>query len=233
MRVRIYRTLKSFLEYWEEICTMASRDVDYREIVPECWRVKVSDKKDFVGLGSGNLVELKGHWLQKKKDLAGYIEWHLSQVAKLEDEVEEIEEYFKVIRKALGKSEPKPLFSRLRQTGYFSLEDRVVCYVLKDTAKIGDEIWHLHGTIKSGVFVTGRVVQKPFHGESVVVETDEQVFDYQYGNNHRLEYNHNRPEIMHQWEYDYFRAHPDYYRIWAMASSGMAEFDPNMIDALG
>lgn len=128
----------------------------------------------------------------------------------------EISAYVRFIANAMKQSEEKPYFSSHRPMDWFKLGDEVVCFIHDDP----------ENTSKKGFFATGKVVDGFRHGGgcvSVCIEGQTHTDDCCDGC--KFDYGSGRPEVMHKWEYEYLKTHPDYLKVWIRASAYMTDFD--------
>ena len=128
----------------------------------------------------------------------------------------EISEYVRFIAKAMKQAEEKPCLADHRPVDWFELGDEVVCFISKD----------FENALKKGIFVTGKVIDGyRYGGGCVPVCADEQVHTGDYCDGCGINCGLSRPEVMHKWEYEYLKAHPDYLKVWIRASVNLAEFN--------
>ena len=83
----------------------------------------------------------------------------------------------------------------------------MVCYVSP-----GEKVF------KTG-FLTGKIIEGYRHHDGMVsVCMDEKYHTGDYYDSHGFSTFVRRPEVMHKWEFEYFKAHPDYLVIWCNKS---------------
>ncbi|MCL1929637.1 hypothetical protein FWF93_00625 [Candidatus Saccharibacteria bacterium] len=106
-------------------------------------------------------------------------------------------------------AEKKPALSSERPYDWFNLGDKVMCFVNFDGI-----------TCEPG-FVSGKVVNGyRHHNGRVSVIADEKVHsnaDNKDGCG--LVYGMSRPEVLHEWEYEYLKTHPEFLEVWLRAAS--------------
>ena len=59
----------------------------------------------------------------------------------------------------------------------------------------------------------------------VSVCADEKIHDGDYCDGCGLGYGLSRPEVLHKWEYEYLKSHPDYLKVWIRASADLSKFN--------
>jgi len=151
------------------------------------------------------------------------------------------------------QAERKPPLADHRPYDWFNIDDPVICYIGGwERARLRDVIsqylpesvvkWlHALGwlgeprrvTFKE--WATARVVDGYRHHDGCVsVRYDERVHSGPYLEGHGGGYGMSRPEVLHVWEYNYLREHPDFAEVWmANTPSRLRDFDPDqMLDAL-
>ena len=152
-----------------------------------------------------------------------------SCLAKVKADLEEfarekaiIDKNMEIVDDAITQAERKPCFAGWRQSAWFQGEDdEVVCFVSKSTPD----------AIKTGIFVTGPIVDSYF-GESVTVCTDKQVrTDKDALRGYGLDFGLKRPEVMQRWEYEYLKTHPEFRRMWIKENVGLDKWDPDEMNA--
>lgn len=117
-----------------------------------------------------------------------------------------IDEYIKLITDAMKQAEEKPVFADFRSLDYFKIGDEVVYYIANGRQDV----------IKKGVFVTGKIVDGLDHGHGrIYVCTDEQIRARSNKDDGRVvNLDLWRPEVVHKWEYEYLKTHPDFLEVW-------------------
>ncbi len=144
------------------------------------------------------------------------VEYLKTKLAGLVAKKAEISEYVRFIAKAMKQAEEKPYLAGHRPSDWFELGDEVVCFIPKD----------FETALKKGIFVTGKVIYGYRHGDGCVsVCADEQVHTDDYCDGCGLGYGLSRPEVMHKWEYEYLKTHPDYLKVWVRASADLTKFN--------
>ena len=137
------------------------------------------------------------------------VEYLKTKLVGLVAEKAEIGEYIRFIAEAMKRAEEKPYFADHRPADWFELGDEVVCFISKD----------FENALQTGIFVTGKVIHGYRRGDGwVSVCADEQVHTGDYCDGCGLGCGLNRPEVMHKWEYEYLKTHPDYLKVWIRAS---------------
>ena len=151
------------------------------------------------------------------------VEYLKTKLAGLVAKKAEISEYVRFIAKAMKQAEEKPYLAGHRPADWFELGDEVVCFISKD----------FENALKKGIFVTGKVIDGYRHGDGCVsVCADEQVHTGGYCDGCGLGYGLSRPEVMHKWEYEYLKTHPDYLKVWIRESADLTKFNSGeMIEA--
>lgn len=137
-----------------------------------------------------------------------------SEIAEFSKKKEVIDSYLEYLTEAITKAEEKPCLVDCRPLDWFKVGDRVACFVPKD-----------FGYAKQNIMMLGRVIESSRHGERIVVYADEEVEPGGYRSGHGLYYGDGRPEIMHEWEYIYFKNHPDFFKTYAEAIGSISDFD--------
>ena len=139
-----------------------------------------------------------------------------SKLAWLVEKKAEISESARFIADTMKKAEEKPYLAGHRPADWFELGDEVVCFVSND----------FENALKKGVFVTSKVIDGYRHGNGrVSVCADEKVHSGDYCDGCGLSCGLSRPEILHKWEYEYLKSHPDYLKVWIRASADSSRFD--------
>ncbi len=144
------------------------------------------------------------------------VEYLKSKLAGLVEKKAEISESVRFVANTMKKAEEKPYLAGHRPPDWFKLGDEVVCFISDG----------FEDALKKGVFVTGKVIYGYRHGDGCVsVCADEKIHDGDYCDGCRLGYDFSSPEVLHKWEYEYLKSHPDYLEVWIRASADLSEFN--------
>jgi len=123
------------------------------------------------------------------------------------------------------RAEKKPAMPAHRPYDWFNVGDPVVCYIGGWKERIVPD-----------KFVTAKVINGyRHHNGCVSVCYDERVHSGEYLEGHGGGYGVSRPEVMHQWEFEYLLRHPGFASLWLMkgTSKHLEEFDAEQfLDAL-
>jgi len=151
------------------------------------------------------------------------------------------------------QAERKPALADHRPHDWFNVGDPVVCYIGGwERARLRDVIsqylpesvvnWLRKcgwlGDAKRVAFkewATAKVIDGYRHHDGCVsVRYDERTHSGPYLGGHGGGYGMSRPEVMHAWEYDYLREHPDFAKVWmANTPSHLEGFEhEQMLEAL-
>ncbi|MBR2709382.1 hypothetical protein IKE98_03595 [Candidatus Saccharibacteria bacterium] len=140
-----------------------------------------------------------------------------TRLAELKERKAEIGEMISLIMDLKESAEKKPYLAGHRNAGWFEVGEDVICFVSNN----------FQGALKKGIFVTGKVIDGYRHGDRCIsVRTDEKVHNGSFLEGHGLGFGLCRPEVLHEWEYNYLKTHPEYLKVWLRASAGLSEFDP-------
>ena len=138
------------------------------------------------------------------------VEYLKSKLAGLVEKKAEISESVRFIADTMKKA------AGHRPPDWFELGDEVVCFISDD----------FENALKKGVFVTGKVIDGYRHGDGCVsVCADEKIHDGDSCDGCGLGYGLSRPEVLHKWEYEYLKSHPDYLKVWIRASADLSKFN--------
>lgn len=144
------------------------------------------------------------------------VEYLKSKLAGLVEKKDEISESVRFIANVMKQVEEKPYLAGHRPADWFELGDEVVCFISDD----------FENAFKKGIFVTGKVINGYRHGDGCVsVCADKKVHDGDYCDGCGLSYGLSRPEVLHKWEYEYLKSHPDYLKVWIRASADLSKFN--------
>lgn len=117
--------------------------------------------------------------------------------------------YASYLAKVMRKAEEKPYFASLRPRDWFNVGDRVVFF-----NSVFDDA--LSDTVET--FVSGKVIKGyRYRNDDVSVCADEPFFVGDCGGYDRV-FEYLSPKVLHSWEFDYLKTHPDYLRLWARYS---------------
>lgn len=98
------------------------------------------------------------------------------------------------------RADKKPALPDYRPHDWFNVDDSVVCFIGQ---------WP--DRILKGDFATAKVIEGYRHHDGCVsVCYDERAHEGEYLDGHGGGYGMSRPEVMHQWEYEYILAHPSF-----------------------
>ena len=186
----------------------------YAELVPKHWpEIKVATMEDVLYFGKKNLDFAGRHW-RAGNELAKSTEcFMLSKVA-----------------------EDKPPFVGSRGLDWFEIDDEVRCLIDGDymPGKITDGLDHHSG------FVSVKLNEKvDSHSSDYYYDGYAPIISKKSNSNERLGHSRNGRdficsilalEIIKKWEYNYFKTHPKYLKIWTKcANSSLLQSDPTKI----
>jgi hypothetical protein len=124
----------------------------------------------------------------------------------------------KKLLKLEEEAEKKPAMPGARPHDWYNINDSVVCYVGEWEEILTDE-----------QFSTAKVISGYRHHDGCVsVCFDKKIHNGDYLDGHGSGYGMSRPEVMHQWEYEYMLTHLDFAKLWAMkgTSGSLEKFNP-------
>jgi len=126
-----------------------------------------------------------------------------------------------ILERALGEADEKPALPDRRPHDWFDIGDPVVCYI---GAWEGNK-----KLVKHDIAVAAVIDGYRHHDGCVSVCYDEKIHDGDYLDGRGGGYGMSRPEVMHQWEFEYLREHPDFARLWLLEGTGthMEGMDPH------
>ena len=137
----------------------------------------------------------------------GYLK---ARKAKLLSRKQQAAAYASYLAHVMKKAEDKPYFASHRPCEWFNLNDPVMFYVFSFEGVLPD---------KAKTFVSGKVINGYRHHDGCVsVCADEPFHNGEYCDGCGSGFGMSRPEVLHSWEYDYLKAHPDYLKIWLRCS---------------
>jgi len=204
-------------------------------IVPSHWNVTIKTEKDIIFLGSLMIRLLIQTWRRTGKTLSSRIKpvdrrirsIHNRRIraAKRERMIHllildksAVDAKIRLLVALEKRAEKKPFFPGLRSSEWFHLEDSVVCYIRNVTERI-----------LTNDFVAAQVINGYMHHEGrVSVQFDARVHHEQWLDGRGFRFGVSRPEIMHEWEFEYLLTHPDFAALWAnegASSSSLEAYD--------
>lgn len=126
--------------------------------------------------------------------------------------------YASYLAQIMSKAEEKPYFASHRPHNWFNLDDRVMFFTSSFEGVFPD---------KAKVFVPGAVINGYRHHDGCVsVCADVPFHSGEYCDGCGFGFGTSRPEVLHCWEYEYLKAHPDYLKVWVRCSKAeLREFD--------
>lgn len=117
----------------------------------------------------------------------------------------------------IKNADEKPFLAEYRPSEWFNVGDEVVCFVDFD------------GAIMQG-FVSAKVTSGYRHYDGCVsVIAEERIHDNpDYYGGCGLWFGTSRPEVLHKWEYEYLRTHPEFLEVWlrAVSSDSLRSLSP-------
>ena len=132
-------------------------------------------------------------------------------IAKTEAAILATQEKIDLLKRLSEKAEKKPALPDHRPCTWFNIDDPIVCFVGKWKEKINQSL----------LFAKGKVIMGYRHHDGCVsVCFDEKVHAGEYLDGHGGGYGMSRPEIMHEWEFEYLLKHPDFAEVWAGMGAG-------------
>ncbi len=207
--------------------------INTQELIP--WSdIHAPTREDLVFLGCFNLERIKQYWQREEREVASHIMTVQSEIEKITKEGPErknlkselnmlnqkkvgVRKSVRYISNTMKRAEEKPCFASHRPGDWFEIGDKVVCFISKN----------LDYALKKSVFITGKVVDGYRHRNGCVsVYADEKIHTDSYCNGHGLSFGISRPEVMHEWEYEYLKTHPEYLSVWIKASADSYNFSP-------
>lgn len=121
-------------------------------------------------------------------------------------------------------AEKKPALPDQRPHDWFNVNDEIACFVGNWDDRIYKDVWAF-----------AKVIYGYRHQDGCVsVRYNEKIHNGPYLEGHGGGYGMSRPEVMHMWEFNYLRQHPDFAKLWVRATNGHLEgYDPDlMLEAL-
>lgn len=109
------------------------------------------------------------------------------------------------LTEAMKKAEEKPYFTSLRPYKHFSVGDPVMFYTSN---------FDCITPSKTYTFISGRVVGTEWQDNIIEVCADEPVHDGEWYDGCSITFGRTSHAILHTWEYDYLKSHPDYLKVW-------------------
>lgn len=193
----------------KEIYVMAnqSSNIIPQDLIPESWfGIHASTEADLIFTGSKNLERLKQYWQreqQLKRSKASRTTYQRRATS-----------HVRYLTKIMRKAEEKPYFASYRPYDLFNIDDRVMLFA-PDLPIV------LPHKVKT--FTPGRIIDGFFyHKGGVTVLLDEPVATIKTPSNPRsgrvIFIEIARPEVLHGWEFNYLKSHPDYLKIWTHSS---------------
>lgn len=126
--------------------------------------------------------------------------------------------YADYLEQVMTQAEEKPYFASHRPHDWFNLDERVTFFTSDFEGVLPD---------KAKTFVPGKVINGYRHHDGGVSAcADEPYHTGEYCNGCGSSFGTARPEILHDWEFDYLKSHPDYLKVWLRCSKAeLNEFD--------
>lgn len=118
----------------------------------------------------------------------------------------------------MNKAEEKPYFASHRPHDWFNLNDDVMFFVSDFDGTLSD---------KKKTFISGKVINGYRHHDGCVsVCSDEPYHTGEYCDGCGGGFGTSRPEVLHDWEFEYLKSHPDYLKVWVRCSKAdLNKFD--------
>jgi hypothetical protein len=117
----------------------------------------------------------------------------------------DVDRMIKELLKLEKRAEKKPALPDHRPHDWFNIDDLVICFVGK---------WE--DCLLDTPFTTAKVIMGYRHHDGCVsVCYDKKVHSGEYLEGHGGGYGMARPEVMHEWEFEYLLEHPDFASLWS------------------
>lgn len=138
--------------------------------------------------------------------------------AKLVAQKQQAASYARYLTRTMKQAEEKPYFAYHRPHDWFNIDDRVMFFT-------SDFDGVFPG--KANIFVPGKVINGYRHHDGGVSAcADEPYHSGDYLEGRGSSFGTARPEILHVWEYEYLKTHPDFLKVWVRCSKAeLNEFD--------
>lgn len=118
--------------------------------------------------------------------------------------------YASYLAQVMSKAEEKPYFASHRPHDWFNLDDCVMFFTSEFDGILPDKV---------KTFVPGKVINGYRHHDGCVsVCSDEPFHTGEYCNGCGSGFGASRPEVLHDWEFEYLKSHPDYLKVWIRCS---------------
>ncbi len=146
------------------------------------------------------------------------VEYLKARKAKLVARKQRAGAYAGYLAQVMRKAEEKPCFASQRPYNWFNLDDQVMFFVCDSDGAIPSKL----GTFVPGIVINGY----RYHYNRVSVRSDEPFHTSEYCDGCGSYYGAARPEVLHVWEYEYLKSHPDYLKAWVhCAKADLYDFD--------
>lgn len=118
--------------------------------------------------------------------------------------------YASYLAEVMAKADDKPYFACHRPYDWFNIDDPVMFFTSEFDTVLPN---------KANLFVSGKVINGYRHHDGCVsVCADEPFHSGEYCNGCGSGFGMSRPEVLHVWEYEYLKTHPDYLKVWLRCS---------------
>lgn len=146
------------------------------------------------------------------------VEYLKARKAKLVAQKQQAASYACYLTRIMSKAEEKPYFASHRPYDWFNIDDRVMFFTSDFDGVLPE---------KAKTFVPGKVINGYRHHDGCVSAcADEPYHTGDYCEGCGAGFGMSRPEILHDWEFEYLRSHPDYLKVWVRCSKAdLNEFD--------
>lgn len=165
------------------------------DIIPKYWDLTTSNVEELIFLGKFTIHEMNRFWRKTRNSLS---------LKAREEEKQQIKDKIKFLDDIEKQAEKKPLIPCFRPCDWFEVNDIVVCCV-----------GNWKGCALSDNFVFAKIIQDYRYKDGVVsVRCEKRVHLGEYLNGHGISYGLFRPEVMHQWEFEYLLKNLDFAEFW-------------------
>lgn len=146
------------------------------------------------------------------------VEYLRARKAQLVARKQQAASYASYLAEVMSKAEEKPYFASHRPCEHFNLGDPVMFFTSSSERTIPG---------KANTFISGKVINGYRHHDGCVSAcADEPYHTGEYCDGCGAGFGMSRPEILHTWEYEYLKSHPDYLKVWVRCSKAeLREFD--------
>lgn len=118
--------------------------------------------------------------------------------------------YASYLAEVMVRADDKPYFAYHRPHDWFNIDDPVMFFTSEFDTVLSN---------KANLFVSGKVINGYRHHDGCVsVCADEPFHSGEYCNGCGSGFGMSRPEVLHVWEYEYLKTHPDYLKVWLRCS---------------